>query len=52
MASFPGGKINHVNPILNVSNLHNSIDFYTRVVGMELHHTFGEPADFVPGHSG
>ena len=46
MASFPGGKINHVNPILNVSNLHNSIDFYTRVVGMELHHTFGEPTDF------
>lgn len=44
--SFPGGQINHINPILNVSSLRDSIDFYTRVVGLELHHTFGEPADF------
>jgi catechol 2,3-dioxygenase-like lactoylglutathione lyase family enzyme len=46
VASFPGGQINHINPILNVSSLHDSIDFYTRVVGLELYHTFGEPADF------
>ncbi len=27
MAGFPGGKLNHVNPILNVSDLRASIDF-------------------------
>jgi catechol 2,3-dioxygenase-like lactoylglutathione lyase family enzyme len=43
---FPGGKINHVNPILRVADLAGSIDFYTRMLGMEVHHTFGEPADF------
>ncbi|GIH11786.1 hypothetical protein Rhe02_98530 [Rhizocola hellebori] len=46
MTGFPGGQINHINPILNVSSLRDSIDFYTRVVGLELYHTFGEPADF------
>ena len=46
MVSFPGGKINHVNPILRVVNLANSVDFYSRMLGMEVHHTFGEPADF------
>lgn len=46
VTGFPGGKLNHVNPILNVSDLRASIDFYTRIVGFELYHTFGDPADF------
>jgi catechol 2,3-dioxygenase-like lactoylglutathione lyase family enzyme len=46
VAGFPGGKLNHVNPILNVSDLRASVDFYTRIVGFELYHTFGDPADF------
>lgn len=46
MTGFPGGKLNHVNPILNVSDLRASIDFYTRIVGFELYHIFGDPGDF------
>jgi catechol 2,3-dioxygenase-like lactoylglutathione lyase family enzyme len=46
VVSFPGGKINHVNPILRVANLADSVDFYTRMLGMDVHHTLGEPADF------
>jgi catechol 2,3-dioxygenase-like lactoylglutathione lyase family enzyme len=46
VTDFPGGRLNHVNPILNVFDLRASVDFYTRIVGFELYHTFGEPADF------
>jgi catechol 2,3-dioxygenase-like lactoylglutathione lyase family enzyme len=46
VADLPGGRLNHVNPILNVSNLTASIAFYTEVLRFELLHTFGDPADF------
>ena len=46
MADFPGGTVNHINPILNVADLSASITFYTEVIGFELIHTFGDPADF------
>ena len=46
MADFPGGTVNHINPIFNVADLSASITFYTEVIGFELIHTFGEPADF------
>ena len=46
VVTFPGGKINNANPILRVANLADSIGFYTHMLGMEVHHTFGEPFDF------
>jgi catechol 2,3-dioxygenase-like lactoylglutathione lyase family enzyme len=46
VTQFPGGRVNHINPVLNVRDLSVSIDFYTRMLRLELYHTFGEPADF------
>jgi len=34
-----------VNPILQVENLQRAIEFYTRVLGMELAWAWGEPPD-------
>ena len=46
MSEFPGGQLNHINPILNVSNLENSIAFYTNKLGLNLLHTFGNPITY------
>ncbi|GIE98123.1 VOC family protein [Paractinoplanes rishiriensis] len=46
MADFPGGELAAINPILNVADLAAGIAFYTEVLGLELHHSFGDPADF------
>ncbi len=46
MTGVPGGELNHLNPILNVSDLGTSIAFYSENLGFELLHTFGDPADF------
>ncbi len=46
MPGSTGGALVHINPILNVSDLHASIEFYTEVLDFELLGTFGEPADF------
>ena len=43
----PGGKLGHINPVLNVKDLDESVAFYTGTLGFEVLHTFGEPADFV-----
>ena len=42
----PGGKLNHVNPILNTADLRTSIAFYTGILGFDLIHTFADPANF------
>lgn len=51
MISPPGGRLHHLNPILNVNDLSTSIAFYTNNLGFTLPHTFGDPTDFaIIGH--
>ncbi len=41
MPGSAGGALVHVNPILNVSDLQDSIRFYTEVLDFEVLGTFG-----------
>ena len=46
MVDLPGGRLNHLNPILKVSDLRASLTFSTEVLGFEHLHTFGDPTNF------